>query len=186
MRKIILGILLLWTLGSSAQSQMSQVLRQMPATVIPYLSENNKLDMIDFMDSKMKAEVHNMLEGKSELTKLTDSYAALSLTPATQVAIRLLDVEVPVDSASQILCVVSTYGVDVRDSQIDFYSLNWRKLEASSFITLPDGMFTASIDEQQPLLTLTTSAALNYPASEEQEKLAERLITFKWDNKRFK
>ena len=59
-------------LGSSAQTPMSQVLKQMPDSLVPYLSENNKLDMIDFLDSKMKAEVHNLLDGKTELITLTE------------------------------------------------------------------------------------------------------------------
>ena len=38
---------------------------EMPDTVIPYLSRNNRLDFVDFMDSNMKAEVTNALGGKS-------------------------------------------------------------------------------------------------------------------------
>ena len=38
---------------------------EMPDAVIPYLTKTNRLDFIDFMDSNMKAEVNNELEGKS-------------------------------------------------------------------------------------------------------------------------
>ena len=158
MRRILLAATFFWALGSSAQTPMSQVLKQMPDSVVPYLSENNKLDLIDFLDSNMKAEVHNQLEGKTA-----------------------------VDSASQIVCLISTYGTDVRDSQLTFYSTRWRKLDATPYITLPAEMFTASFsdDEKQPVLTLTMAHLLDRPANEEQKPLKETLTSLKWDSKTF-
>jgi hypothetical protein len=187
MRRILFVVTFILALDLSAQIPMSQVLKQIPASIVPYLSENNKLDMIDFLDSNMKAEVTNMLEGKTELQKLTERTAVLQLNEATRLDLRLLDVSEPVDSASQIVCLISTYGTDVRDSQLTFYSIQWRQLESSQFITLPDEMFTASFseDEKQPVLTLNLSHQLDFPASEEQKPISRTLINLKWNGKIF-
>ena len=55
---------------------MRDVFKQMPDSLIPYLSSNNRLDFIDFIDSKMDAEVANSLGGKSRMQKLTDKYVS--------------------------------------------------------------------------------------------------------------
>ena len=187
MRRILLVATFFLALGSSAQTSMSQVFKQMPDSVVPYLSENNKLDLIDFLDSNMKAEVHNQLEGKTELLSLTEHAAVLQLNEATRLDFRLLDVAEPVDSANQILCLISTYGSDIRDSQLTFYSAGWRKLDAAPYITLPAEMFTASFsdDEKQPVLTLTMAHPLDRPANEEQKPLKETLTNLKWNDKTF-
>ena len=67
MRKTTLLFCLLWALGLSAQITVRDLLKSMPDSVIPYLTENNRLDMIDFMESNMDAVVTNTLGGKSQL-----------------------------------------------------------------------------------------------------------------------
>ena len=186
MRVTLIIVSLFIALGSSAQTKMSQVLKLMPDTIVPYLSETNKLDLLDFMDSNMKAEVRNQLEGKTELMLLTDDYASLTLNEATQMDMRLLTVSEPVDSASQIICLVNTYGSDARDSQIDFYSLKWRKLDATKYIQSPAQMFTAQLDSQQAQLMLTISNFIDRPANEEQEEVKKTSFTLNWDGARFK
>ena len=82
MRKILLGTALFLTLGASAQVTMRQVFKDMPQTMIPYMTGNNRLDMIDFIDSNMKAEVRNEMDGKSEMKIMTDDYAFMTLNEA--------------------------------------------------------------------------------------------------------
>lgn len=185
MRRLFIALSLLLTLGSSAQT-MSQVFKQMPANIVPYLSENNRLDMIDFIDSKMKAEVRNLYEGKSEMLRMSDDYARLALSEGSLMEMRLLDVSQPVDSTKKILCVVRTYGAVFKDSQVEFYSSKWRKLNTKQYVTLPDWMFTASLDEHEPTLTLASSSLLDKPASEEQKEVNKKLTTFKWEDGLFK
>lgn len=185
MKKLPIALSLLLTLGSSAQTKMSQVFRQMPDEVMPYLSENNRLDLIDFADSNMKAEVHNLLEGRSELKKITDDYALLSLNEATQVEMRLLDVSTAVDSSMNILCMVSTYGTSLRDSKVDFYSVKWRKLDSSQWVTLPLQPFTAALDEKQPLLTVTPLSNLDAEMLNEQKEGDKLSTVLKWNGEKF-
>ncbi|MBR6998224.1 MAG: DUF3256 family protein, partial [Prevotella sp.] len=42
---------------------MADLFKAMPDSLMPYLTKNNRLDMIDFMEANMKAEITNQLEG---------------------------------------------------------------------------------------------------------------------------
>lgn len=51
---LVLVAIVLSTFDAAAQRQdMRDVFKHMPDSVLGYLSENNRLDMIDFIDSKM-------------------------------------------------------------------------------------------------------------------------------------
>jgi len=103
---------------------------EMPDTVIPYLSRNNRLDFVDFMDSNMKAEVTNALGGKSVMTALADDSISISLSEATKVDLLLLTVAEPVDSTKQVICLIQTVGPrdGYQESVVKYFSLNWQTL----------------------------------------------------------
>ena len=182
MRKIFVVYFLLGTLGAFAQTTMHEIIKLMPDTIVPYLTENNRLDFIDFIDSGMKAEVSNTLGGKSEMLKLTDWYTLITLNEASTLQLRLFDTTIPVDSVNQIVCLVQTYGTNIRESKIAFYSAKWHRLTTSDYVTLPDdGMWIATLDEKEPILTLTSEYHLDAPANEEQQTLPKTSIILKWD-----
>lgn len=187
MRNFFIALVLLFahSMTIKAQVTMRDMLKTMPDTLVPFLPENACLDFIDFMDSNMKAEVSNRLEGKSELLKLTDTYATLALTRASSLDMRLLDCEEAVDSAHLILCLVRTYGTDVRESTLEFYSSTWRKLPIADYVTLPAAMHYLVLGEQEPTLTIVPECRLDAPANEEQKELTEASRILKWNRKRF-
>ena len=94
------------------------------------------MDLIDFTASKMNAEVDNTLGGKSRMQKLTDRYVSITLNEASSLEMKLLPVKEKVDSANQIVCMVRTYGKDVRESTISFYSVKWKKLDTTAITRL--------------------------------------------------
>ena len=165
---------------------MRDVLKTMPDAIVPYLTENNRLDCIDFKEANMKAEVQNALGGKSELVTLNDHLAVLQLNAAHRMEMRLLDVTVPVDSCLQLVGVIHTYGTDVQQSKIQFYSLRWRELPTADYISLPQEMFTATFDQARPELNITISNYFDTPAMEEQKPLDKSSINLKWSNDFFK
>lgn len=111
--------------------RMRDVFRQMPDSLLPTLSANNRLDMIDFLDSNMKAEVTNLLGGKSEMTALTDDSLSLRMNDVQTVNMMLLKTEEMVDSCQQIICVMRIYGTDSLDldTKVTTYSMAWRRVE---------------------------------------------------------
>ena len=62
-RFFILSLMALMTISSTADTlTIRQPFIEMPDSLIPYLSHNSRLDFLDFMDSKMKAEIIAGLE----------------------------------------------------------------------------------------------------------------------------
>ena len=181
MRKTTLLFCLLLALELSAQTTVRDLLKSMPDFVIPYLTENNRLDMIDFMESDMDAVVTNSLGGKSQLLKLTDQYASIKLSESSSVDMRLLDVSTQVDSLSQILCLVRTYGTDIRESSIEFYSLAWRQLPTANYFSQPSYMFSAMLSDEEPILTLRQEMSIDTMGTEDKEDTKEIQTILKWD-----
>jgi hypothetical protein len=160
---------------------MSDVLKTMPDSLCPYLSVNNRLDLVDFNEAGMKAQVTNAFDRKSELLQLTDRYASLRLSVASQVDLWLLP------TADQpVLCMVTTYGTTLRESCLSFFTAQWLPLSAEAYITLPDYPFVATIDAAQQTLTLSSQTAFDSPASEEQEQPKNLQTIFNWKEGRFK
>jgi len=182
-QKIMTALLLLLPMAAMSQSKLADILKVMPDTLMPYLSANNRLDLIDFVEAGMKAEVHNALDGKSQLVSLTDAFASFRLNKATDVQLRLLDASA---TGRQLVCMVTTYGIDVRESVLRFYTTDWQEQPLADFLKLPDGMFTATLDPQQPVLTIHPSSYLDRPAIEGQSDIEKSLITLKWEGNMFK
>ncbi len=179
-------MLSLWLAAISTFAQqvtVRDVFKLMPDSIVPYLTENNRLDLLDFIDSKMTAEVTNSLGGKSVMTKLSERHLSLRLSEASTMDLLLLPVSQPVDSTSQLICLIRTYGADVCESSIQFFSAKWRQLPTNQYIDLPLEMFVAEVNSDQSSLTLTFLHQLDVPANEEQDKLQKQLMSFKWEEK---
>ncbi len=188
MRKAFIALSLLFTLGSSAQSTMSQVFKTMPSDIVPYLSENNRLDLIDFVASNMKAEVTNMFDGKTKLTKLTDDEASIQLNDAVKMDLRLLNTSDTIGSAKQIICMIRTYSNGACGSQVSFYTTEWKRLKTEDFVNLPNDIFIAEFESQSNdiSLVLTLNHPLDKVALEEQKESKKLLMKYNWNSKDFK
>ena len=154
-RLCALGLwLMAFTSQASAQDLMIRdVFKQMPASLLPTLSENNRLDMLDFMASNMKAEVTNLLGGKSEMTLLTDSTLAIRMSTALQVELLLLMPADTDDKNSQVICLIETFGRDSLslESQVRFFTLSWERLNDPPQLSASD-MNTISFKKMQTIL----------------------------------
>lgn len=107
--------------------------KAMPDSLAPLLTEVNKADCIDFLESKMKAEVTNRLGQKSEMTELAPDYIRMQMTSRSFWQMKMLDV----NDSTQVVCTVFTVNGPVPDSDISFYTTDWKKLPVNSFIQLP-------------------------------------------------
>ena len=188
MKRFLLAVFLLCSLGATSQVKMRDLLRSMPDSIIPYLSTTNRLDCIDFKEAGMKAEVHNALDGKSELLSLSEHQADFQLNEAHRMQLQLLETGIPGDSCSQVLCVVDTYGKDIQESSIRFFSLGWHQLPTSDYMAVPQHIFTAVISsgKEHIELSLTPSDYTERPALEEQKPIEILPTKLKWINNSFK
>ena len=138
MRKWMMAMLFASITGqvSAQELKMRDVFRQMPDSLMPYLTQNNRLDFIDFIDSDMKAEVTNMMGGVSEMTALTDDSLSIRMSDALRVDMLLLDLDVPVDTIRQVVVFVETFLTDsiYGESVSKIYSVDWQPVtKALSF-----------------------------------------------------
>lgn len=136
---LLLAILLL-SASVRAQSPMRDLLLQMPDSLLPYLSHANRLDIIDYFDAKMKAEVTNELQGKSLLTALTDDSLSIQLNEACVLDVLLLDVSPSsadahqADSINQVIAVAHTYRLSTGEQErtVAYFDRKWHRLSDTS------------------------------------------------------
>lgn len=102
----------------------------MPDTILPLLTEINRADCADFLESNMRAQVTNRLDGKSEMTKLTDDYIAMNLSSQSRWQMKLL----ALNDSTQIICTVTTVCAPACDSHIRFYTTKWESLPTDNYI----------------------------------------------------
>ena len=130
MRRWLLAIMVAMMIGqASAEDLMIRdVFKQMPDSLMPYLSQNNRLDFIDFMDSNMKAEVSNMTGGTSEMTALTGDSLSIRMSEALRVDMMLLNLDEPVDSIRQVIVFVETFLADsiYGESVCKTFTVDWK------------------------------------------------------------
>ena len=100
MRHLALFLCMALSLSASAGDGITlrDVFRQMPDSLMPTLTQNNRLDFLDFLDAGMKAEVKNRLGGTSVMMTLTADSLSLQVSPALRVDMLLLPLAEPIDS----------------------------------------------------------------------------------------
>lgn len=127
------AMLMLWLLPANAQ-QAKQYFVSMPDTILPLLTEINRADCIDFLESNMRAIVTNRLDGKSKMTTLTDNYIEIKLSEQSSWQMKVL----ALNDSTQVLCTVFTACAPACDSHIKFYTAQWESLSLADYIqTMP-------------------------------------------------
>lgn len=117
-------------MGALKAQEAKTCFKNMPDSLCPLLSAVNRADFIDFLESKMKAEVTNNFGGKSEMTELSPDYIRVQMTPQSTWQMKLL----PVNDSTKVICTVSTVCAPACDSHINFYTTNWKELPAASYL----------------------------------------------------
>lgn len=177
MKKIIFSLLLLQSAISAAAADIKDVFSAMPDSVLPTLTRNNRLDMIDFVTSGMKAEVNDVFDEKSTLDTLTADYLHITLSEAVKVEMKLLRSSRPLaDSAEHVVCVVMTYGIKPIESKVQLFTSKWTPLPMS----LPAS--------GNPVATLSISSdtlSLEKTSRNEENKEEKQLTTLKWNGVEF-
>lgn len=125
MRYLLAMFLTMACLSTSLSAQevrMRDVFAQMPDTILPLLTKNNRLDCIDFIENGMQAKVRNRFDDYAELTHLTDSYLHLQLSEASEVEMKLLQTK----KGENRIVLFRTYAAPARDTHVECYDAEWR------------------------------------------------------------
>jgi hypothetical protein len=114
---------------------MKSVFIAMPDSIAPLLTQVNKEDCVDFLDSNMKAEVTTRFGGTAEMKVLTEDYVFLQTTPSSTLEMKLL----PVNDSTKVVCMVKTVCASACDSEIHFYTSDWKgKMAVGDFLQKPE------------------------------------------------
>lgn len=132
MKKMIVFLFLasMWMCSLQAQ-QAKNYFINMPDSMSSLLTSVNRADCIDFLESKMKAEVTNRFGGKSVMTELTPDYIRMQMTPQSSWQMKLL----AVNDSTKLICTVSTVCAPACDSDIHFYTTDWKELPAEAYLS---------------------------------------------------
>lgn len=134
MRKFLFISLLSLCAAVAGAADVKDAFVAMPDSVLPLLSGINRLDMLDFQASGMKAVVRNRLDGESELMDFSSQSMKIRYTANSEVTIRLYYYR---DSVPVICMAHTMVSNGIRDSRIDFYDTRWQKLDASRILQFP-------------------------------------------------
>lgn len=107
--------------------------KAMPDSLMPLLTQVNRADFIDFLESDMRAEVTNRFNRKSEMTRLTKDYIRIQMTERSSWQMKVL----PLNDSVRVVCAVATVQGPVADSDILFYTTDWKPLPADDFFQKP-------------------------------------------------
>lgn len=119
--------------GSLYAQEAKKLFVSMPDSLCPLLTSVNRADCIDFLESKMKAEVDNRFGKKSEMTDLSKDYIRMQMSPQTTWQMKVL----ALSDTTKIVCAISTACAPACDSSFSFYTTDWKGLPASRYISLP-------------------------------------------------
>lgn len=115
--------------GSAQAQDLRALFIEMPDTLLPLLTDNDRRDMIDFWDARMSTSVVNRLDGKSRITALTDDFLSVELSRSSSMQIKMLNA----DGGDTLLCIVNTVGAEAYDSRIHFYNSRWERVDGLKF-----------------------------------------------------
>ncbi|MFA6873901.1 MAG: DUF3256 family protein [Bacteroidaceae bacterium] len=125
--------------SSTLQAQTAkEAFIAMPDSLLPYLTKNNKLDMPDFLASKMPARVKNKLDQITEMKQLTSDYLFLQTGENSSFQLKVLPLPATSSIGKNLIAVICTVNGPASDSQISFYTSDWKKkLPANNYFKQP-------------------------------------------------
>ena len=195
-------IVIVVALTASAES-IVPFFTAMPNYIFPYLSLDNRKDMIDLFKASKKATVENLLKGTSELKSLNDDFIVIQLNSGSMAQVKLL----PLSDTTRLIAVVKTVMGNASDSKVMFFTSTWKKIDAKPILPAPQLSWFVDASKIEPALinsidiefytytfnpsTTEISVSLdaeNYLNKEDFQKILPALkspIVLKWINGRF-
>ena len=134
---------------------MRELWQSMPDAMIPYLTKNQRIELVDFMDMKVKADVKNQFGEETVMDTLTADFASVRLNASSMMQLRLM----PSPDQDSIICMVRSVLGPVAESEVLFYDQNWNRIGEQSLsayeellIQKPDTMSQQRFEELKAML----------------------------------
>lgn len=85
MKRLLFSFLLLLIVAwASAQTDINAVFVSMPDSLLPFLTRNDRLDLLDYHKAGMEARVTNLMGGTTTLLERNDTTICLQLTAVSR------------------------------------------------------------------------------------------------------
>ena len=142
-RTALIVFLLALASGISAQLRMRDIFAQLPDSVLPLTTRNNRLDCIDFIENGMEARVKNLFGDQVVLDSLTEDFMVLRTSEASCVEMKLF-----AEGTDTLICVNRIYMGPVADSEVKVFDTSWSFVRT---VPRPDvARFVRSVGNIQP------------------------------------
>lgn len=129
-RRNILALILVALSITTQAREIRSVWKSMPDSLVLAIDKVRRLEMLDLVDYKVKAEVDNRLGSHSVMDTITSNYLHIMVSKASELSMRLL----PTADGDTLVCMVYTYKAPKPESKLSFYSLDWQQLDASKYL----------------------------------------------------
>jgi len=131
MKRLFITLLIfVFATGIKAQT-IESIFTSMPDQIIPQLETEWRKDLIDVYKSGKEARLKNTMNGFSTLEKLTADYVKVKVTDRSYIEMKLL----PLVNNTKVICVISTFYGPAPDSNVSFYSSDWKLLNSKDIFT---------------------------------------------------
>ena len=105
--------------STALQAQEAKTLFvNMPDSLSPLLTKVNREDCIDFLESRMKAQVENRFGKKSEMTDLSKDYIRMQMSAQSTWQMKVL----ALNDSTNVICTVSTVCAPACDGRLSEYA----------------------------------------------------------------
>lgn len=103
-----------------------------PGEVFTMLSENARMDMLDYYDAGQHGSAGNNMGGRSSLQKADSAYLSVKMSESSSTEMFFI-----VNKKDTAIFVISTYMLPAADSQVRVFDCNWDELESAKFFKEP-------------------------------------------------
>ena len=129
--KIIFILFLLSLAVHRIQGQTASALfSKLPESEFLPLTVSDRLDLIDLYKAGQKATVKNRFDDSCSIVRMTDDYLQIQTAKNTTELFLLTMI-----NDTKIVGLIQTVCAPVCDSRLEFYTISWKKLSTSVFIT---------------------------------------------------
>ena len=198
---------LLATVVACAQQDMAQLWITMPDSIVRYLNQQQRTELVDFYNMGVKAETANLLYGTTTLDTLSTNYADIRLSESSRMQIQILEQF----NGDSVICVATTFFGEEPETELSFYSSQWVPCDKEIFIdsipytelmAKPDTMSLETYNQLASLIDpimlkadiipndFAIEFSLSTPLLRKEEKNQVRPVLkskkVKWDGERFK
>jgi hypothetical protein len=169
---------------------------------IPLLSQNTRLDMVDYFDNGLPHTSSNNMDGSARIISADNNTINFEITSETPCALSMITAK-----SDTILMMVETIKLPQSDSNISFYSKNWEALKREAFTApkLADWLTATGKSEREDVeiwlpfmlwqaeyanntLTLTNTLNEYYVDESDLAKLSKWILpklTYRYNGKKF-